>query len=285
MPCPPRSNRWICRRSTASWSACCCSRGPVPREAWLRHAADIDGRAVPAGVPVQALNALVLRRHAELERAISERAWFDPWVFELEAEAGSAECPPSQAVLPWVAGLAAALERFPALLQIDDPALHEPLAVLYAHFDPEDLDDADELRPLIDEIEPPDSLSEAVAGSGALHAAAGRRVTPAQPGPAPAAAPLARQARPARRRGQRRARRWLAQGVTRVDVDGRQPHRAEHRGGHGDPCQGLQSGLSHGGMNRFWAAPVASLARPRRGAIPTTEHANVVPAPRSSPRP
>ncbi len=48
------------------------------------------------------------------------------------------------------------------MLQIDDPALHEPLAVLYAHFDPDDLDDADELRPLIDEIEPPDSLSEAV---------------------------------------------------------------------------------------------------------------------------
>jgi len=135
---------------------------PVPREAWLRHAADIDGRAVPAGVPVQALNALVVRRHAELEHAISERAWFDPWVFELEAEAGTTECPPSQAVLPWVAGLAAALERFPALLQIDDPAMHEPLAVLYAHFDPDDLDDADELRLLIDEIEPPDSLSEAV---------------------------------------------------------------------------------------------------------------------------
>ena len=135
---------------------------PVPREAWLRHAADSDGRAVPAGVPVQALNALVLRRHAELEHAISGRSWFDPWVFELEAEPGATGCPPSQAVLPWVAGLAAALERFPALLQIDDRALHEPLAVLYAHFDPDDLDDADELRPLIDEIEPPDNLSEAV---------------------------------------------------------------------------------------------------------------------------
>jgi uncharacterized protein len=135
---------------------------PVPREAWLRHAADLDGRAVPAGVAVQALHALVLRRHAELEHAISDRAWFDPWVFELEAEADTNECPPSHAVLPWVAGLAAALERFPALLQIDDPALREPLAVLYAHFDPGDLEDADDLRPLIEEIEPPDSLSDAV---------------------------------------------------------------------------------------------------------------------------
>ncbi len=135
---------------------------PVPREAWLRHVADADGRAVPPEVPLQALNALLLRRHAELEHAISARGWFDPWVFELEAEAGTTECPPSQVVLPWVAGLAAALERFPALLQIDDPALREPLAVLYAHFDPGDLEDADELRPLIDEIEPPESLSDAV---------------------------------------------------------------------------------------------------------------------------
>ena len=135
---------------------------PVPRESWLRHAADIDGRAVPADVPLQALNALVLRRHAELDHAISARLWFDPWVFELEAEAGSTECPPSQVVLPWVAGLAAALERFPALLQINDPALREPLAMLYAHFDPSDLEDADELRLLIDEMDPPGSLSDAV---------------------------------------------------------------------------------------------------------------------------
>lgn len=134
----------------------------VPREAWLRHVVDADGRAAPADVPLQALHALVLRRQAELEHAISARSWFDPWVFELEAEAGAAEYPPSQVVLPWVAGLAAALERFPALLQIDDPALHEPLAVLYAHFDPDDLEDADGLRLLIDEIEPPDSLSDAV---------------------------------------------------------------------------------------------------------------------------
>ncbi len=135
---------------------------PVPREQWLRHAADVDGRAAPAGAAAQALNDLVLRRHAELEQAIAARNWFDPWVFELEADAGGVECPPSQVVLPWVAGLAAALERFPALLQIDDPALREPLAVLYAHFDPADLDDADDLRPLIEELEPPDSVSDAV---------------------------------------------------------------------------------------------------------------------------
>jgi uncharacterized protein len=34
--------------------------------------------------------------------------------------------------------------------------------MLYAHFDPEDLDDADDLRELIDEIAPPQSVAEAV---------------------------------------------------------------------------------------------------------------------------
>ena len=134
----------------------------VPRERWLRHVPDIDGRAVPAGVALQPLNALVLRRHAELDRAISARQWFDPWVFELEAEAGSSQWLPTQVVLPWVAGFAAALDLFPALLQSGDPALREPLAVLYAHFDPEDLEDAEELHELIDDIAPPDSVAEAV---------------------------------------------------------------------------------------------------------------------------
>lgn len=134
----------------------------VPRERWLRHVPDIDGRAVPAGVALQPLNALVLRRHAELDRAISARQWFDPWVFELEAEAGSSQWLPTQVVLPWVAGFAAALDLFPALLQSGDTALREPLAVLYAHFDPEDLEDAEELHELIDDIAPPDSVAEAV---------------------------------------------------------------------------------------------------------------------------
>lgn len=134
----------------------------IARERWLRHVPDLDGRAPPSGVKVDMLQALVLRRHAELERAIAARQWFDPWVFELEADASGAAPLVSQVVLPWVAGLSAALETFPALLQIDDIALREPLAMLYAHFDPEDLEDADDLRELIEEIEPPDSVAEAV---------------------------------------------------------------------------------------------------------------------------
>jgi uncharacterized protein len=135
---------------------------PVPRERWLRHVHDLDGRPVPAGVTLDALHELVERRHAELDRAIRDRQWFDPWVFDLEAPPSGGAVPPADVVLPWIAGFAAALDLFPALLQRDGPELREPLAVLYAHFDPEDLEDADDLRPLIEAIEPPDSVAEAV---------------------------------------------------------------------------------------------------------------------------
>ncbi|MDP1693064.1 MAG: UPF0149 family protein [Burkholderiaceae bacterium] len=134
----------------------------IAADRWLRLVTDTDGRPAPPGPLLHRLQALVQRRHAELDRAITARQWFDPWVFELDADEHGAPPLPSQVVLPWVAGFSAALEAFPALLQIDDAALREPLAVLYAHFDPEDLDDADDLRDLIDDIAPPDSVAEAV---------------------------------------------------------------------------------------------------------------------------
>ncbi len=129
---------------------------PAP-EHWLRFVADLEGRPLPRGYPAAELHALVRRRHAELAAAIAARRWFDPWVFELEGDHT-----PSDAVLPWVAGFAAAMDRFPALMQLDDPALVEPLALLYAHFDPADLEDADDLLAVIETLEPPATLAEAV---------------------------------------------------------------------------------------------------------------------------
>jgi len=134
----------------------------IAPDRWLRFVPDVDGRAPPAGVDVDLLRSLVLRRHAELDRAIAARQWFDPWIFELEPDSGGNLPTPSQVVLPWIAGFSAALEVFPALLQMADPALREPLATLYANFDPEDLDDAEDLRELIDEMAPPQSVAEAV---------------------------------------------------------------------------------------------------------------------------
>jgi uncharacterized protein len=65
-------------------------------------------------------------------------------------------------VLPWVAGFAAAMEAFPAVMATDDPELVEPLALMFMHFDPDDLEDADALLAVIETLEPPADLAEAV---------------------------------------------------------------------------------------------------------------------------
>jgi len=131
----------------------------VPEARWFPHVIDADGRAAPASFPSAPLQALVRRRHAELNRAIHGRQWFDPWVFELDDEDD-----PLQTVMPWVAGFALAMECFPQLMRNDAREVLEPLAVLYRVFDPEDLEDADDLLEMIEMIEPPADLSDAVEG-------------------------------------------------------------------------------------------------------------------------
>jgi uncharacterized protein len=131
----------------------------VAESAWFAHVIDVDGRKAPPGMDTAALRALVERRHAELEAAIEGRQWFDPWVYELDEDSS-----PSQTVLPWVAGFATACAVFPALMERSDPALLEPLATLYMHLDPEDLEDADELLAEIEMLEPPQDVAEAVEG-------------------------------------------------------------------------------------------------------------------------
>jgi uncharacterized protein len=139
----------------------------VPLARWLAHVTDVDGRALPAGVDVAPLRDLVVRRHAELERAIRQRQWFDPWVFELDTARGGAdpqEASPAafDAVYPWVAGFATALELFPRLMAWDPAQLNEPLALVYQHLQPDDLEDADALRAQIESLQPPLDLGEAV---------------------------------------------------------------------------------------------------------------------------
>ncbi|MDP1533863.1 MAG: YecA family protein [Rubrivivax sp.] len=130
---------------------------PEPSARWLPFVTDLEGRELPAAFPTAALQALVLRRHAELALAIAERQWFDPWIYQLDDDASA-----SETVLPWVAGFAAAMAQFPALMAVDHPELVEPLALLYMHFDPEDLEDADALQAVIETLEPPADLPEAV---------------------------------------------------------------------------------------------------------------------------
>ena len=130
---------------------------PVPAERWLAHIADVDGRAPPKRFDVARMSALVRRRHAELDRAIGHRQWFDPWIYQLDDEAT-----PGEAVLPWVAGFATAVDRFTDLMDRHEAALLEPLATLYRYLDPDDLEDADELLAEIETLAPPETLAEAV---------------------------------------------------------------------------------------------------------------------------
>lgn len=174
---------------------------PVAASRWLPFVTDADGRPLPPEIARAAhlprLHALAQRRHAELDEAIRRRQWFDPWIFELgeddAPEAGSGHgdarqvvqrrpadheaadetdhdgmdddedaAPAVDAVYPWVAGFAAALETFPDLLALDAAALTEPLALIYRHLDPDDLEDADDLFAEIETLEPPRDLAEAV---------------------------------------------------------------------------------------------------------------------------
>lgn len=124
---------------------------------WMPHVIDVDGRTPPASFDATRLQALVQRRHAELDAAIERRDWFDPWVFEHDGDGSG-----TAAVYPWVAGFATAFELFPAALRGDAAALTEPLALLYRHLDAEDLEDADDLLEEIESLEPPADLTEAV---------------------------------------------------------------------------------------------------------------------------
>lgn len=143
----------------------------IPESRWLPHVTDADGHPLPAGFDASRLHALACRRHAELEDAIARRQWFDPWVFELQAddrqdESDDAEEAPAEvdAVYPWVAGFATAQEFFPALMRFDAADITEPLALVYRHLDADDLEDADDLLNEIETLEPPADLAEAVEG-------------------------------------------------------------------------------------------------------------------------
>ena len=132
---------------------------PLLPTQWLPYVTDIEGRALPARYNAKPLHALVAQRHQELKHAITERQWFDPWIFEMDEEAT-----PSETVFPWVAGFALGADMFTALMGLQAADLLEPLATIYMHLDADDLEDADALLAEIETLEPPVDLSEAVEG-------------------------------------------------------------------------------------------------------------------------
>lgn len=166
----------------------------APRQ-WQVYACDLDGRTPAAGVDVGELMSIVRRRHRELDEAIGGRRWFDPWVFEPERAGAIGE-----ALRPWVAGFALALERFGGLLALDRPGLREPLALLYRHLPAQDLELDAVLAELIDSIEPAPTLGDAVEDlvSAVLLLADIGRPLPRSP-----AGPAGTRSTPAPRRGAR----------------------------------------------------------------------------------
>jgi len=137
----------------------------VPAFQWTRHVLDSEeGRNPPERFDSRPLLALVKRRYQQLNQAIVDRQWFDPWVFEMQGEDEEDEAEPSEVVFPWVAGFALATERFPELMREDAADLLEPLAAIFMHLDPDDLEDADDLLEEIESLEPPKDLEEAVEG-------------------------------------------------------------------------------------------------------------------------
>lgn len=129
----------------------------VPPGVWWPHVIDVDARPLPAGHDVGPLRELAVRRRKELATAIDKRQWFDPWVFELEEGED-----PLEALGAWVAGFALAVDAFPSPMQDDGPELLEPLALIYRALDADDLQDAEALVDMIEQIEPPTDLPEAV---------------------------------------------------------------------------------------------------------------------------
>ena len=115
---------------------------------WLAHVFDFDGRPLPEDADAtwaQRASALVMRRYAALNRAITEDGWFEPLVLEFDADhpppplaEGEIDAlaglnPVSQSLMPWAAGFQHATVCFPDLAELPDEAVMTALARIYRH--------------------------------------------------------------------------------------------------------------------------------------------------------
>lgn len=137
---------------------------PLPASQWQRWVLDIEGRMV-TGPAADAARSLLQSRADALHRAIAQRRWFDPWIFELvdderlERDEGGAL---ADALMPWAAGFALGIERFGLSFPGPRQAADEPLALIYRFLDADDWPDVAAIGAAIDELEPPETLDDAV---------------------------------------------------------------------------------------------------------------------------
>jgi uncharacterized protein len=143
---------------------------------WLAHVFDFDGRPLPDDVNREWLDrttALIMCRHAALNRAIVEDGWFDPLVLEFDDEhprepvpEGEVDpmaglSPVSQSLMPWVAGFQHAAVTFPDLAEMPDDAVMSALARLYRHL-PAETDEEREVVATLDREHPLPTLEDAM---------------------------------------------------------------------------------------------------------------------------
>jgi uncharacterized protein len=144
--------------------------------AWLPHVFDFEGQPLPDDVDPQWLErtrALILRRHAALNRAMVEDGWFDPLILEFDDEhprlpppdggpdplAGLT--PVSQALMPWAAGFQHATLCFPDLAEMPDDAVMTALARLFRHL-PAETDEEREVVATLDRETPLATLDDGI---------------------------------------------------------------------------------------------------------------------------
>ena len=142
----------------------------LERATWLPHVFDFEARPLPEDVDAgwrERTTALVMRRHAALNRVLAEDRWFDPLVLEPEADSvpeadeAAALGPISRALMPWVAGFQHAVAAFPDLEEMPDDAVMAALARLYRHL-PAETDQERELVEMLDREQPLADLDEAI---------------------------------------------------------------------------------------------------------------------------
>jgi uncharacterized protein len=144
---------------------------------WLGHVFDFDARALPDDadpVWLERTTALILRRHAALNRAIEEDGCFDPLILELDplpepaddaAAAVPAAHPPDvpqwEPLMPWVAGFQHATVCFPDLAELADDAVQTTLARIYRHLPGETAQER-EIVATLEREHPLNTLDEAI---------------------------------------------------------------------------------------------------------------------------
>jgi uncharacterized protein len=137
---------------------------------WLAHVFDFEARPLPEDVDPawrERTIALVMRRHAALNRALAEQGWFDPLILEPDSDSppepdDAAELGPvSRALMTWVAGFNHAVAAFPDLDEMPDDAVMAALARLYRHL-PAETDEERELVEMLDREQPLAGLDEAI---------------------------------------------------------------------------------------------------------------------------